>query len=555
MLPTLLAASAAGTEQALVFLLIIATAVAVAARRVGVPYIIGLVLVGLVVGLALHWDTLKLSSDLVFYVFLPILLFESAYNLEATLLRDQWRRIAVLAFPGVIVAFALTGLGVHFLGGLAWGVALLFGALIAATDPVSVVSLFRKLGVSERLTTLVDAESLFNDGAAAVLFAVVTAVVVDGRAFSAGWAVGSFLWMSLGGTAVGLAVGYGASWIHRRLDDHLIEITLSTIVAYGSFLLAERLGMSGVVACVAAAIVLGNLGRRRTMNPVTRVTLTTVWDYAAFVANSLIFLLIGLSVKLELILHSVGLVLIAFAVVVAARAVTVYGFGALARPFGAGPPLRWQHLLVWGGLRGTIALALVLSVPAAASGRPELVTVTFGVVLLSLLLQGLTMPWLTRRLGLAGQSGTASEKEREMLLDGFVRAHEELVRLENAGVVGRVRRRDLELRPRRRRDQRPRGPPAAGGRAVRRRPRPARRAHRRAGGAAAASRRAAHRPRRQRRGGRADRRGDRRAHRRTGLPARGAERVGRPTRTSGAPAARLRVIRAISAPVTSRGSG
>ncbi len=444
MVPAPLFGSTAGTEQTLVLLLIIAATVAVLARRVGVPYIIGLVLVGLAVGLALHFESLRLSSDLVFYVFLPILLFESAYNLEATQLRDQWRRIAALAVPGVFVAFALTALGVHLLGGLAWSAALLFGALIAATDPVSVVSLFRKLGVSERLTTLVDAESLFNDGAAAVLFAVVVAVVVDGRDVSPGWAVGTFLWMSVGGAAVGLLVGFGASWIHRRLDDHLIEITLSTIVAYGSFLLAQTLGMSGVVACVVAAIVLGNLGRRRTMSPVTRVTLTTVWDYAAFVANSLIFLLIGLSVNLEVIVDNLGTVVIAFAVVVAARAVTVYGFGAFARLFGAGLPFRWEHVLVWGGLRGTIALALVLSVPAAAAGRSELVTVTFGVVLLSLLVQGLTIPWLTRRLGLAGERRSASYRDREVLLDGFVRAHEELVSLEDAGVVGPVERLHLE---------------------------------------------------------------------------------------------------------------
>jgi len=250
--------------------------------------------------------------------------------------------------------------------------------------------------------------------------------------------------MSLGGTAVGLAVGFGASWIHRRIDDHIIEITLSTIVAFGSFLLAQQLRMSGVVACVTAAIVLGNLGRRRTMSAVTRVTLTTVWDYAAFVANSLIFLLIGLSVDLDDILGHVGTVLIAFLVVLAARAVTVYGFGLIGRAFGAGPPLDWQHVLVWGGLRGTIALALVLSVPATLAGRPDLVTVTFGVVLLSLLVQGLTIPLVVRRLGLTGQAGKANEREREVLLDGFVRAHEELDRLENAGVVGRVRRRDLE---------------------------------------------------------------------------------------------------------------
>ncbi|HEY5168700.1 MAG TPA: sodium:proton antiporter, partial [Thermoleophilia bacterium] len=444
MVPAALVGSTAGTEQALVLLLIIAAAVAVVARRVGLPYTIGLVLVGLALGLATHVESLRLSSDLVFYVFLPILLFEAAFNLEAAALRDQWRRIVALAIPGVLVAFALTALGVHLLGGLSWTLALLFGALIAATDPVSVVSLFHRLGVSERLTTLVDAESLFNDGVAAVLFAVVLAVVVDGHAFTAGWAAGMFLWMSAGGVAVGLAVGYGASLIHRRLDDHLIEITLSTIVAYGSFLLAQRLGMSGVVACVTAAIVLGNLGRRRTMNPVTRVTMNTVWEYAAFVANSLIFLLIGLSIHLSLIADHAWLVVVAFVVVVLARAVVVYGYGIVSRLFGGGLPLRWQHVMVWGGLRGTIALALVLSVPATVSGRAALEVLTFGVVLISLLLQGLTMPPLTRRLGLAGEDQLESARQREVLLEGFVRAHEELDQLQQAGALPRPEREHLE---------------------------------------------------------------------------------------------------------------
>jgi monovalent cation:H+ antiporter, CPA1 family len=439
-----LTGSTAGIEEAVVLLLIIAAAVAVGARRVGVPYTIGLVLVGLAVGVGAHVEALRLSSDLVFYVFLPILLFEAAFNLEARQLREQWRRIAALAVPGVLVAFVLTALGVHLLGGMAWSLALLFGALITATDPVSVVSLFHRLGVSERLTTLVDAESLYNDGAAAVLFAVVLSVVVDGHTFTVGWAAGTFVWMAAGGLAVGLLVGYGASFVHRHLDDHLIEITLSTIVAYGSFLLAQWLGMSGVVACVTAAIVLGNLGRRRTMSPVTRVTMSTVWEYAAFVANSLIFLLIGLSMHLSLIAAHVGLVLIAFVVVVAARAVTIYGYGLIARLFGAGLPFRWQHVLVWGGLRGTIALALVLSVPAAVTGRATLEVVTFGVVLLSLVGQGLTVPWLTRRLGLEGQEASVGRRRREVLLEGFVGAHEELDRLQEAGIVPGPERRHLQ---------------------------------------------------------------------------------------------------------------
>ena len=202
--------------------------------------------------------------------------------------------------------------------------------------------------------------------------------------------------------------------------------------------------MSGVVACVTAAIVLGNLGRRRTMNPVTRVTMSTVWEYAAFIANSLIFLLIGLSIHLSLIADHVGLVIVAFVVVVLARAVVVYGFGLISRLFGAGLPFRWQHVLVWGGLRGTIALALVLSVPAAVTGRATLEVVTFGVVLLSLLVQGLTIPVLTRRLGLGGEDLSVSERRREVLLEGFVRAHGELDQLQQAGAVPRPERQHLE---------------------------------------------------------------------------------------------------------------
>ena len=174
-----IAADAISIEETLVVLLLIAAAVAVAVRRVGVPYTVGLVVVGLVVGLVTHPSAVSLSSDLVFYVFLPILLFEAAFNLEARHLLADWRRILALAVPGVLVAFALTAAGVHLLGDTTWVVALLFGALIAATDPVSVVALFRRLGAPERLTTMVEAESLFNDGTAAVVFAIVLAAVVD----------------------------------------------------------------------------------------------------------------------------------------------------------------------------------------------------------------------------------------------------------------------------------------------------------------------------------------------------------------------------------------
>ena len=172
--------------------------------------------------------------------------------------------------------------------------------------------------------------------------------------------------------------------------------------------------------------------------------MNTVWEYAAFVANSLIFLLIGLSIHLSLIADHAWLVVVASVVVVLARAVVVYGYGIVSRLFGGGLPLRWQHVMVWGGLRGTIALALVLSVPATVSGRAALEVLTFGVVLISLLLQGLTMPPLTRRLGLAGEDQLESARQREVLLEGFVRAHEELDQLQQAGALPRPEREHLE---------------------------------------------------------------------------------------------------------------
>jgi CPA1 family monovalent cation:H+ antiporter len=199
-----------------------------------------------------------------------------------------------------------------------------------------------------------------------------------------------------------------------------------------------------VVACVTAGIVVGNYGRHRNMGPVTRVTMGTVWEYAAFVANSLIFLLIGLRIDLSLILDHAGLVLVAFAIVVVARAVTVYGYGALSRVAGRRLPFSWQHVLVWGGLRGTIALALVLNVPADVPGRETLQVVTFGVVLLSLVGQGLTMPVLVRRLGLAGGGEEpVSSRQQQVLVEGFVRAHEALDRLQETGVLRRAERQHL----------------------------------------------------------------------------------------------------------------
>jgi CPA1 family monovalent cation:H+ antiporter len=394
----------AGLVAAFVVLLAVAGVIAIVTRRLRVPYTVGLVLVGLVVGLSHRFHGIELSSGLVFYVFLPALLFEASFNLQVRHLLNNWRGITVLAVPGVVAAFLLTATGVRLLGET-WTVALVFGALIAATDPVSVVALFRRLRVDSRLTTIVEAESLFNDGTAAVLFAIVIGVVLrEGDEARVSYAL-EFARMFGGAMILGLALGYLAALLHRRIDDHLIEITLSTVVAYGVFLLGERLGVSGVVACVTAGIVVGHFGRHDAFSAETRAAMETFWEYAAFAVNSLIFLLIGLRANLGTLSPLIVSIGLAFLVVLVARAVVVYSYGVGARLARRPLPWAWQHVLVWGGLRGTVALALVLATPTGVPGRSRLEVLVFGVVLLSLLIQGLTMRPLVMRLNLVQRGG------------------------------------------------------------------------------------------------------------------------------------------------------
>jgi CPA1 family monovalent cation:H+ antiporter len=391
--------SVSSVEATLVVLLMLAMAIAVFTARYEIPYTVGLVVVGLLVGLVSRPSAVRFSTDVVFYVFLPAILFEASFNLNVQHLFRHWRGITVLAVPGVLISFGLTTLGMHYVGAEAWSIALLFGALIAATDPVSVVALFRRLGVVPRLTTVIEAESLLNDGTAAVVFVIVLSSVLGERTVDPAGALWRFVWMAGGGLLVGLVAGRLATVVHKRVDDHLTEITLSAVLAYGSFLLAQRLEMSGVVACVTAGLVLGRW-RHEVFSPASREAAETFWEFAAFVVNSLIFLLIGLEINLGVIRQHAGLAILGFVVVVGARAIVVYGYGFSTRFSNAPVPMAWQHALWWGGLRGTVALALVLSIPPDYQGSALLVATTFGVVLLSLLVGGLTMRPFARSLGL-----------------------------------------------------------------------------------------------------------------------------------------------------------
>ena len=394
-----------GTEV-FVLLFVVATAVAIAARRFRLPYTVALVLAGLALGVVRLFAPPDLTRELLYAVFLPGLLFEAAFHLE---FRDFWRdrtAIVALAVPGVAAAIALTaallepiiqalGLG----QGFGWGHAVVFGALIAATDPIAVVGMFKSLGAPRRLSILLEGESLLNDGTAIVLFSLVLGLVSGGRVSPSGLVV-EFARVVGGGLAVGVLIGLAISQVIRQIDDPMIEITLTTLAAYGSFLAGEQLGFSGVIATVSAGMLCGDYAARTGMSPSTRIAAETFWEYIAFALNSIVFLLVGLRVHVSELVASWQLIAAAYAAVTLARAGVVFGGLGLDRVSRREAwPVSWGTVLTWGGMRGSLSMVLALALPPVFAQRDLLITTTFGVVLLSILVQGLTMKPLLHRLG------------------------------------------------------------------------------------------------------------------------------------------------------------
>jgi len=388
-------------------LLLVACLIAIVSRRLGLPYIVGLVVAGFLIALLPDSPQLPLSRDLIFNVFLPPLVFEAALQLDWRRFRGELPLTLTLAFIGVGIAAAVVAGGMHWLIGWSWIGAALFGVLIAATDPVSVIASFRQIGCQPRVSMVVESESLLNDGVAAVGFAVLSAIAV-GSAASAGTVIPAFLWTLGGGLIIGIAVSGAILLVVRRTDDPLVEITLTTIVAYGSFLLAEYWHASGIISALAAGLVVGS--GRRFLSEEGRNRVHSAWEYFAFLANSFVFILIGMNVANQP-LHRLGsTAAVAIGLVLLGRALSIYPLSALFRWSRWRIGASFQHTLFWGGLRGALALALALAVPATVAERGAIILTAFVVVGFSILIQGLTMPWLIKRFGLSGPEVAAPER-------------------------------------------------------------------------------------------------------------------------------------------------
>ncbi|BDC48617.1 Na+/H+ antiporter [Bryobacterales bacterium F-183] len=397
--------SATVAVELVLLLLLAVSAVALLTSRWRVPYTIALVFAGFAIDLfhvpikEVAGNAQLLTPEIIFTLFLPALLFESAMNLDIRTLRENLASIILLAVVGVGAATAITGLAIHQFLGLPVLVSLLFGALISATDPIAVIALFRELGVSKRLAVIVEGESLFNDGTAAVVFQLILAGILTGQ-FDPAEGVRRFLVVALGGVVVGLVIGFAVSKITAHVDEPRIEITLTTIVAYGSYLLAEHLHVSGVLSTVMAGLTIGNYGALTGMSPRTRVAVWSFWEYVAFLANSLVFLLIGIEVHVAQMLESWWPILMAIGAVLIGRTLTVYLLTPLSARLGPAVPRKWNPVLVWGGLRGSVSIALALSLPQDFPHRATLLTLCFGAAAFSIVVQGLTMKPLLQWLGI-----------------------------------------------------------------------------------------------------------------------------------------------------------
>lgn len=402
------------TIHLFVALLGVASLVALAARPLRLPYTVALVLVGLLIGgvadiLGLGGD-LQVTPDLVLLVLLPGLVFEAAYRLRLAELRQWFAGLLLLAVPGVLISAGVVALVLHLATGLRADLALIVGAMVSATDPAAVVATFKRLRVSRSLATVVDGESLLNDGTGLVLFAIAVSVV--SAPVSPADAVLTFVGAIVISAVIGLGMGLLAARLIAGVQDHLIELTISVVLAYGSYLIADQFHLSGVIATVTAGVVLGNRGRGQALTDAGADAIDTVWEFLAYLLTAVVFLLVGLAIPPARLLESLGPIFWVVVAMLAGRALVVYGLlglGSRLAPLpGLAAPLPGPglHVLFWAGLRGAVAVAMALSLPADLPQRALLQEITFGAVLFTLLTQATTIGWVVGRLSrTAGAAG------------------------------------------------------------------------------------------------------------------------------------------------------
>ncbi len=379
--------------RVVIALLAAAVVVALVTRRIRAPYTVGLVVLGLGVGIIRPGAELAITPALVLAVLLPGLIFEAAFRIDSAALRPSFIGVLFLAVPGVLVVAVVVAVILHAATGLALSSAFLVGAMVAATDPAAVIATFKHLGAPERLATAVEAESLLNDGTGIVIFTIALAATSGSGSLADG--VVRFVLVVAGSAILGGLAGWLATQFLALSNDPLVELTMSLVLAYGAYLVADALGGSGIIATTVAGVTLGGYGRRHGLSARAANSIDQVWEFIAFVLTALIFMLVGLAIDLGMLLSDIVPIAWAILAILAARALVVYVLlGGAARVLARGEksiiPDGWLHVLFWAGLRGAVSVALVLSLPIDLTDRALIAAIVYGVVLFTLLVQGST---------------------------------------------------------------------------------------------------------------------------------------------------------------------
>lgn len=418
-------------------LLVLATgsAVAIVARRIKVPYNVALVVVGLFLVILNMLPDTPMEPSLVLLVFLPILVFQGAMSADDVSMRMAARPILTLALPGVALSLLATAAIASWEIGLPFPVALLLGAVLAITDTVSVLLAFRSVRVPHRLAAIMEGESLFNDGTALVLVSVTATVVLQGYADPA--QIGRMLLMSIiTGLLIGAAFGTLGATVIRNAPDDLTALLSSIVTVFGTSLVTEMLHGSAVIAVVVAGVLVGRQMRAR-LEPSRVLALHSFWEFAAFLINVWLFLLVGMQLQSSSLVQEAVPIMLAVIALHVGRAVAVYGCFGVLRIAGDGVPYRWQHVMVFGNIKGALSMAAVLALPAEIAYRDRLIAIVFGVTLVTLVTQALPFGRFLTWLGVAQSAGDVEADERRAVLISARRGQTELDSLLTAGLISR----------------------------------------------------------------------------------------------------------------------